>query len=89
MALFNLKKLKRVTKSLAKSKTVIFSLLIGLFGVIKDELSNFETLFSDPKFFSAFCIFVSVSTFLLRVVTTGSLMDKVREETKQELPNDK
>lgn len=78
------KKVKRVAKASAKSKTMMFSVLLSAFGVLQTQTEHLKVIISDPQFFSLFCVFISVVVAGLRVVTTESLMDKSSDKESSE-----
>lgn len=62
-------------KKILKSKTMIFSILLAVLGVVELNMSIFSTFMSE-EIYGVFVIVVGMITAILRVVTTTSLEDK-------------
>jgi len=58
-----------------KSKTIIFSILLAIFGVLELHSSEVKSLMS-PEYYPIFTIFVSTVIAVLRVLTTKPLNEK-------------
>jgi hypothetical protein len=62
-------------KKIAKSKTMIFSLALAIFGAMQANTAVMKGILT-PETFGWFVMGVSVITAALRVVTTKPLKDK-------------
>lgn len=58
-----------------KSKTMWFSFIITIFGVLNDNMSYFQDLI-DPKWYGSIMIAIGIIIALLRMNTTCSIEDK-------------
>lgn len=76
----NKRQLNRMLKAVSRSKTIIFSFILTIFGMLQTQLDQIRVLIDDPKDFALFCIVVSTVIATLRFITTTSILDKVKEE---------
>jgi uncharacterized membrane protein YeaQ/YmgE (transglycosylase-associated protein family) len=60
---------------IARSKTMIFSIMLGIIGAIQASTEFLSTLFS-PQAFGFLTFAIGVIAAILRVLTTESLEDK-------------
>jgi hypothetical protein len=67
--------MKRWIKQLIRSKTIWFSLVLSVFGVIEANFSLFETAIGAKWYPTLFTI-VGVTTAVLRLLTTTSIGEK-------------
>ncbi len=62
-------------KKLLKSKTMIFSILLAMLGVVELNMSVFST-YMTQEMYGIFVIVVGMITAVLRILTTSSIDDK-------------
>lgn len=67
--------MKNYLKKLLKSKTMIFSILLAILGVIEMNMSVFSNYMTEETY-GLFVIFIGVVTAVLRILTTTSISDK-------------
>lgn len=78
--MMNRKKWNRLVRGMSKSKTIIFSFILSMFGVLQMQLDQIRVLIDDPKDFAVFCLFVSTIIGILRFITTTSIMEKASDD---------
>jgi TRAP-type C4-dicarboxylate transport system permease small subunit len=71
-----MKKTAMWLKIFLKSKTIIFSFVLTIFGFIQSQSDQIQILINDPAKFAGFCFVVSTIMFVLRFLTSTSLVEK-------------
>jgi hypothetical protein len=67
--------MRRTTRGAMHSKTMWFSLLLVILGVVYDNFSYIQNLI-DPRLYGVCLILIGITVAVLRFVTTTSLDDK-------------